>query len=126
MPPKRTNKQLPCSASECGNRDTSCMLISCDPLHVTSQITSESVTPSVLQQVEIKEASDHECRIINNNKDPPSNDKSNCGNAILKNNDSMHDYIKQLAPPLVNLAKMVEQQAKIIEFLVKQKTKLIE
>jgi hypothetical protein len=75
---------------------------------------------------QIGEGSNCGSRIIDNNENPFSDDKSDNNEDTPQPNDSAHDNDELTAPPRINLEEMVEQQQKMIDFLFKYNTKLLE
>jgi len=105
-----------------------CMPISPDTpsLSLTSRITSGSVTPEVPAEPEFKEDSDCGSEINVDNYEPLSDDTSDPDNAILQSNESVHNNDEPTAPTKINLEEMVEQQQKMIDFLLQHNAKQLE
>jgi hypothetical protein len=84
------------------------------------------VTPSVLEEAEIKEDSDRRNTIINNDQYPLSDDESRHVNDTPELNESTPDNDELTAPSRLNLQEMVERQQQMIEFLFQHGTELLE
>jgi hypothetical protein len=126
MPPKWTNRLPLHSANEGGSAETIRASIGRDTPGLASWITSGAVTPSILEEAEIKEDSDRRNTIINDDPDPLSDDESRDVNDTPEHNESTPDNDKPTAPSRLNLEEMVERQQQMIEFLFQHSTKLLE
>jgi len=84
------------------------------------------VTPRVLAEAEIEEDHDRVSRIMDDDKDPLSDDESEHDDDTPEPNESLHNNDEPTAPPKINLEEMVERHQKMIEFRFQHDTDLLE
>jgi hypothetical protein len=108
MPPKRTNRLPLCGANECGSAETIRVSICRDTPSLAGRITPGSLTPRVLEGVEIQEESYSGSKITNDDENPLFDGKGEHDDDTPEPNESAHDNDEPTAPPKINLDEMVE------------------
>jgi len=126
MPPKRKNRLPQRSTNERGSAEKIRVSIGRDTPSHDSRITPGSVTPRVLAEADIKEESYSGSKITGADEDPLSDGESEHDDDTPEPNEHTHHNEELTAPPLINMEEMVKRQQKMIDFLLRHNTGLLE